>query len=301
MARNNTRFIEAHNKLLTICDKTEIGGTLQSENVLAADLGVSRTVIRSVLARFDDIGLIALDGREKVIRRRTRAGDRLEKPATLLTIEELEGRFLDWVLRMDVPPGTALNVAQLVKEFGVAPHTLQEFLSSLSQFGIVVRRPRGGWVLHGFTKEYALELSDFRTVLELNSVQHLVALAPDHPIWARLDVLEQAHLALLERIDRDYHDFSVLDETFHEAINSVVTNRFVKEFQKVISLVFHYHFQWNKSDERTRNADAIQEHLAYIDALRSRDVGRAQAAALRHLATSKQTLLNALQANSHTL
>ncbi|MFT6536224.1 MAG: DNA-binding GntR family transcriptional regulator [Loktanella salsilacus] len=301
MARNNTRFIEAHNKLLTICDKTEIGGTLQSENVLAADLGVSRTVIRSVLARFDDIGLIALDGREKVIRRRTRAGDRLEKPATLLTIEELEGRFLDWVLRMDVPPGTALNVAQLAKDFGVAPHTLQEFLSSLSRFGIVVRRPRGGWVLHGFTKEYALELSDFRTVLELNSVQHLVALTPDHPIWARLDVLEQAHLALLERIDRDYHDFSVLDETFHEAINSVVTNRFVKEFQKVISLVFHYHFQWNKADEPTRNADAIQEHLAYIDALRSRDVGRAQAAALRHLATSKQTLLNALQANSHTL
>jgi DNA-binding GntR family transcriptional regulator len=301
MARNNTRFIEAHNKLLTICDKTEIGGTLQSENVLAADLGVSRTVIRSVLARFDDIGLIALDGREKAIQRRTRAGDRLEKPATLLTIEELEGRFLDWVLRMDVPPGTALNVAQLAKEFGVAPHTLQEFLSSLSPFGIVVRRPRGGWVLHGFTKEYALELSDFRTVLELNSVQHLVALAPEHPIWARLDVLEQAHLALLERIDRDYHDFSVLNETFHEAINSVVTNRFVKEFQKVISLVFHYHFQWNKADERTRNADAIQEHLAYIDALRSRDVGRAQSAALRHLATSKQTLLNALQANSHTL
>ena len=301
MARNNTRFIEAHNKLLTICDKTEIGGTLQSENALAADLGVSRTVIRSVLARFDDIGLIALDGREKVIRRRTRAADRLEKPATLLTIEELEGRFLDWVLRMDVPPGTTLNVAQLAKEFGVAPHTLQEFLSSLSRFGIVVRRPRGGWVLHGFTKEYALELSDFRTVLELNSVQHLVALAPDHPIWARLDVLEQAHLALLERIDRDYHDFSVLDETFHEAINSVVTNRFVKEFQKVLSLVLHYHFQWNKADERTRNADAIQEHLAYIDALRSRDVGRAQAAALRHLATSKQTLLNALQANSHTL
>ncbi|WP_116131026.1 GntR family transcriptional regulator [Tropicimonas sp. IMCC34043] len=300
MARNNSRFVEAHNKLLTICDKMEIGETLQSENLLAADLGVSRTVVRSVLARLDEIGLIAIDGREKVIRRRTTPQDRLERPATLLTIEELEGRFLDWVLRMDVPPGTALNVAQLAKDFAVAPHTLQEFLSSLSRFGIVVRRPRGGWVLHGFTREYALELSDFRTLLELNSVRHLVALPPEHRIWGQLDALEQAHLGLLNRIERDFHDFSLLDERFHEAINSVVTNRFVKEFQKVISLVFHYHFQWNKADERTRNADAIQEHLAYIDALRSRDPERAQAAALCHLATSKQTLLKALKANSHT-
>ena len=300
MARTNTRFIEAHNRLLDLCEDAVIGDTLASENALAGQLGVSRTVIRSVLTRLDDVGIIALQGRDKILTRRPIPGDRLETPAPLLTIEELEGRFMDWILRMDVPPGTVLNVAQLAKDFSVAPHTLQEFLSSLSRFGIVVRRPGGGWVLHGFTKEYALELSDFRTLLELNSVRHLVALGPDHPIWARLDALERAHLALLDRIERDYHDFSLLDETFHEAINSVVTNRFVKEFQKVISLVFHYHFQWNKADERTRNADAIREHLAYIAALRSRDAAAAQAAALAHLATSKQTLLKALQANSHT-
>ena len=300
MARTNTRFIEAHNRLLDLCEDAVIGDTLASENALAGQLGVSRTVIRSVLTRLDDAGIIALQGRDKILTRRPAPADRLETPTPLLTIEELEGRFMDWILRMDVPPGTVLNVAQLAKDFSVAPHTLQEFLSSLSRFGIVVRRPGGGWVLHGFTKEYALELSDFRTLLELNSVRHLVALGPDHPIWARLDALERAHLALLDRIERDYHDFSLLDETFHEAINSVVTNRFVKEFQKVISLVFHYHFQWNKADERTRNADAIREHLAYIAALRSRDAAAAQAAALAHLATSKQTLLKALQANSHT-
>lgn len=300
MARTNTRFIEAHNTLLGLCKTLGIGDTLASENQLAATLGVSRTVVRNVLSRLDEQGIIALQGREKILVRRPQAEDQLEKPAPLLTIEELEGRFMDWVLRMDVPPGTNLNVAQLSKDFSVAPHMLQEFLSSFSRFGIVVRRSGGGWVLHGFTRAYALELSDFRTLLELNSVRHLVALPSDHRIWARLDTLEQAHLDLLDRIERDFHDFSLLDETFHEAINSVVSNRFVKEFQKVISLIFHYHFQWNKADERIRNAAAIGEHLAYIDALRSRDVDRAQGAALRHLATSKQTLLSALEANSHT-
>lgn len=300
MARTNARFVKAHTEMLTICDEMEIGAHLPSENALAARLGVSRTVVRRVLAQLDEQRMIVLHGREKVIKRRSTESDRAEAPPILLNIDELEGRFLDWVLRMDVPPGTALNVAQLSKEFSVAAHTLQEFFSSLSRFGIVVRRPKGGWVLHGFTRDYAVELSDFRTLLELNSVSHIVTLPETHEIWARLAQLERDHRDLLDRIDEDYHDFSLLDETFHTAINNVVSNRFVKEFQKIISLVFHYHFQWNKSDERVRNENAIREHLVYIEALRSRDLGRAEAAARRHLATSKQTLLTSLKVNSHT-
>ena len=299
MARTNTRFVEAYNNLLGDCNKMKIGDFLPSENTLATRLGVSRTVVRSVLARLDEHAIIALERREKVIKRRPTDDDFLDQRPVLLTVDELEKRFLEWVLRMDVPPGTTLNIAQLSKDFSVATHTLQEFFSSLSRFGSVVRGLRGGWVLHGFTKDYALELCDFRTVLELNSVSHIVTLPDSHDIWLRLDQLEHDHNDLLDRIDQDFHDFSQLDETFHTTINNVVTNRFVKEFQKVISLVFHYHFQWNKSDERVRNENAIREHLDYIDALRSRDLNSAQAAAKRHLSTSKQTLVSSLKANSH--
>ena len=300
MARTNTRFVEAHTKMLTICDKMEIGDSLPSENELSTQLGVSRTVVRSVLAKLDTQSMIFLRGREKIITRRSTEKDRIKAPPVMLGIDELEQRFLDWVLRMDVPPGTSLNVAQLAKKFSTATHTLQEFLSSLSRFGIVARRPRGGWELHGFTKDYAIELSDFRTMLELNSVHHIVALPETHGIWSRLDELEDDHRDLLNRIDDDFHDFSPLDEAFHAAINDVVKNRFADEFQKIISLVFHYHYQWNKSDERTRNEKAINEHLHYIDALRSRDLDCALAAARVHLASSKQTLLTSLKDNSHT-
>ncbi|MGH1413559.1 MAG: GntR family transcriptional regulator [Pelagimonas sp.] len=299
MARTNTRFVKAHTDMLTICNSMKVGECLPSENALASRLGVSRTVVRSVLAELDQQSLIELRGREKIIKRHATPQDQVAAPPALLTIDALEERFLDWVLRMDVPPGTPLNVAQLSKDFSVATHTLQEFFSSLSRFGIVVRRPKGGWVLDGFTPDYALELSDFRALLELNSVAHIVSLPDTHEIWGRLDQLEYDHLDLLERIDEEYHDFSKLDEAFHTAINNVVKNRFVKEFQKIISLIFHYHFQWNKRDERVRNENAIREHLVYIDALRSRDPARAEAAARRHLATSKQTLLSALKVNNH--
>ena len=299
MARKNTRFVQAYNATLTLCDNVEISDSMLSENALAKRLNVSRTIVRCVLARLHECKIISGTGRNKVVQRRSAPEDHLDEPPILLSIEELESRFLDWILRRDVPPGTVLNVAQLAKDFSVAIHTLQEFLTALSRFSIVTRRPRGGWELNGFTADFAVELSDFRAMLELNSVRQLVTLPPNHPIWSQLVTLAAEHRDLLARIDDDYHDFSVLDERFHTTINSVVTNRFVKEFQNVISLVFHYHFQWNKSDERTRNEAAIHEHLIYLDALRRRDLTCAENAARAHLVTSKQTLLTSLAANSH--
>jgi len=58
-------------------------------------------------------------------------------------------------------------------------------------------------------------------------------------------------------------------------------------------VIFHYHYQWNKRDERQRNEVAIREHLAYFEALFSRDPQRARAACSRHLASAKHTMLAA--------
>lgn len=298
MARTNTRLVAAHNTLLKTLDTMDNGDILASDSALARELNVSRTVVRSALQAMMGKSIIVREGRNNIIKRKSKPEDFMNGPPVLLGIDELEKRFLDWVLRMDVPAGAALNVTQLAKDFQVATHTLQEFLSSLSRYGIVTRRPKGGWQLEGFTNEFALELSDFRTVLEMNAIAHLVKLPSTHSVWKQLDQLQAQHISLLERIDEDYHDFSSLDEAFHTCINSVVTNRFVTEFQKIISLIFHYHFQWNKSDERARNECAIHEHLVYISALQSRDQNNAMNAARRHLATSKQTLINSLNAHS---
>ena len=67
------------------------------------------------------------------------------------------------------------------------------------------------------------------------------------------------------------------------------------EFQKVISQIFHYHYMWDKTQEKQRNGAAIQDHLAIIDALEARDAGRALDAARQHLRTSKSTLLSSLR------
>ncbi|WP_372803230.1 GntR family transcriptional regulator [Paracoccus seriniphilus] len=290
MARTDERFKHAYNGLLKRCHSLGVGAKLSSELALAEELDVSRTVIRAALARLDEDGVISWQGRNKTVMRLPKPTDRMEVASTPPSPEVLEERFFDWVLRFDVPAGTPLNVAQLARDFEVPPHSLQEFLASLSRFGLVRRRDRGGWELLGFTEDFAVELSDFRTVLEMNAISHLVACPDDHPIWARLEQLRQDHLKLAENLETRYHDFSRLDERFHETIGSSVNNRFIKEFQRVISLIFHYHYQWEKQTEKKRNAAAIAEHLALIDALQSRDETAALAAARAHLDTAKNTL-----------
>ncbi len=294
MARSDSRFRSTYNAIIQRCANAQPGNALPSENILAQEAGVSRTVVRSVLEEMERAGILVWRGRDKTLLRVPGDVDKLPVRDER-TAAQLEGAFLEWILRFDVPAGTPLNMAQLARDFGVSAHILQEFIAGLSRFGLVERRPKGGWVLLGFTVEFAVELSEFRTILETNAVQQVANAPFDHPVWAKLERLRQEHVDLAERIDAAYHDFSRLDEAFHMAINSVVTNRFVVQFQKVISLIFHYHYMWDKRDERLRNQAAIKEHLAIITALLARDEEMAMAAARRHLRTSMTTLLSSLR------
>ncbi|GGA42850.1 GntR family transcriptional regulator [Pelagibacterium lentulum] len=291
MARTNDRYKTAFNQMLDSLAAMPAGSELSSETILARQLGVSRTIVRAVLERLQKMRIISWRGRRKKLLKSPDASDRFPDDEVESVSVRLEEYFLEWVLRTDVAPDTRLNVSLLSRQFSCTPHALHEFLVRFSRFGIVERLKTGGWVLRGFTAEYAIELSEFREMIELTSVRKLVALATDHPVWAQLDELKRDHIALLEHIEVRYRDFSSLDDRLHTTINSVQDNRFTREFQSLISMIFHYHYQWNKRWERQRNTVAISEHLAYIDALQSRNWQAAQSAALAHLATARQTLL----------
>ncbi|WP_425101041.1 FCD domain-containing protein [Tropicibacter sp. S64] len=299
MARKDTRFREAYNTLLDHLAMLAPGDDIPSEQALSDVAGVSRTIVRRSLGRLSDENIIVWEGRTKRLLRIPTDDDAMPLEDGRISQDELEAQFLEWVLHFDVPAETPLSVAELARRFNVPQHELKEFLSGLSRFGLVARRPQGGWKLRGFTKDFAVELSDFRCLLELHAVAVAAAAPTDHQIWPRLRQLRLDHVDLLDRIETDYHAFSKLDERFHETINTAVSNRFAREFQKVISLIFHYHFLWDKADEKERNTAAIGEHLAILNALEERDAEAAVAAMRRHLATSKTTLLASLR--SHEL
>jgi DNA-binding GntR family transcriptional regulator len=229
-------------------------------------------------------------GRQRLVRS-TETMQRFPDAETISRAAQVEKRFMEWMIRDNARPGTAINELELARKFGVATTGIREFLNRFQRFGLIERRPNGGWVFKGFTAGFALELFEIREMFEIRSARAFVALPASSPLWQQIEALREEHLALLREIERRFHDFSDLDNRFHRLINAAAPNRFIDGFYDVIALIFHYHYQWNKHDERQRNEVAIREHLTYIDALLSRNVSIVELACRAHLASAKETLI----------
>ncbi|TIU19405.1 MAG: GntR family transcriptional regulator, partial [Mesorhizobium sp.] len=131
------------------------------------------------------------------------------------------------------------------------------------------------------------------------SAAAFAALPEASPVWADLDLLEDEHRLLGREIATRFNEFSELDERFHRLIHRASHNRFIVDFYDVIAMIFHYHYQWNKAQERERNEVAVAEHLAYIAALKSRDLGKIDAACRKHLKSARNTLLTSIPEGQH--
>ena len=289
--KTNTVFKRAHNQWLARLGDYAVGSDIGSEPHWAEALSVSRTTVRSVMATLSAKGILGLDGRRKVLLRRPAPIDLYPDFETEQLGAIVEKRFMKWILDGDCKPGQQINGLELARQFGVSTSAIRDYLNRFSQFGLLERRPSGSWAFKGFTSEFAEELFEVREMFELRSAQRFVALASDEPAWGALERIRQEHLVLLGEAESRFADFSELDERFHRLVNDASRNRFIVSFYDLISMIFHYHYQWNKRDEKSRNIAAMREHLIYIDGLQSRDRGRATESCRAHMTTARATLM----------
>lgn len=291
--KTDTVYKQTFNATLDLLAGMKRGSVLPSENELSDRLGVSRTTIRKVLAWLTGNGYVRSDGRSRIVAATVPRKLRFPATETQSTSEQVEKRFMEWMLRGDTKPGAQINELELARQFGVATTGIREFLNRFRRFGLIEKRPNAGWLFKGFTEEFAQELFEIREMFELRSARVVAGLPPDAAVWKALLALREEHRELLADLDRRFQDFSDLDNRLHRLINAAVPNRFIDDFYDIITLIFHYHYQWNKRDERQRNEVAIGEHIAYIDALLARDRRRIERACRHHLASAKRTLTSA--------
>jgi DNA-binding GntR family transcriptional regulator len=250
--------------------------------------------VRKALAELESRGIARKDGNRLQAQKRPAKGDYFPTEDTVATSDQVERKFLEWILRGDRRPGQQVNGLELAREFDVSTIAIRDYLNRFTRFGLVEKRENSGWVIRGFNKDFALELFEVRELFELRAAQVFARQPSDSPKWKALREIEREHRELLAEIKTRYHDFSRLDERFHRLIYDAARNRFIADFHDVISLIFHYHYQWNKADERERNAVAIAEHLDTIKALLTRDPDKIEKACRRHLASARETLLRSI-------
>ena len=296
--KSDTVYKRAFNQVLEIVSAVPAGSPMPSENDLSSRIAVSRTTVRKVLRRLEERRIVESQGAARVVLREPTERDPFPDAETVSASTRVESRFMEWMLRGDLAPGAAINALDLARQFGVSTTGVREFLNRFARFGLIERRPNARWVFKGFTDDFALELFDIRELFELRSALAFIQLPADSPLWVRLAAIRREHEDLLADIDRRFRDFSDLDNRFHRLVHDASYNRFIEDFYDIIALIFHYHYQWNKTLEKQRNRVAIVEHLDYIDALLSRDRARVEAACRRHLASARQTLLSSIGAEA---
>jgi DNA-binding GntR family transcriptional regulator len=289
--KTDTLFKRAFNDALDLIATLSKGDRLPSENNLSARLGVSRTTVRKILSALAERGVVTTSARDRIVQALPDGVCRFPEAETVPMSAQVEKRFMEWMLRDNARPGTAINELELARQFGIATTGIREFLNRFQRFGLIERRPNAGWVLKGFTPGFALELFEIREMFELRSARAFAKLPVDALHWQILEALREEHLVLLNEVDRRFHDFSDLDSRFHRLVNAAAPNRFIDGFYDIITLIFHYHYQWNKQDERQRNEVALREHITYIEALLGRNVSMVDLACRAHLDSAKETLM----------
>lgn len=298
--RTRAVFKRAFNQLVREIGALPIGAELGSEPELARILRVSRTTVRAALVEAETRGLLQVTSRRRLTLREPKADDLFASSETETVPQSAERLFLNHVLKGGLLPGDTINGLALSRALGTSPTALRDYLSRFERFGLVERQPNTSWIFRGFTEEFAIELFVIREMFELHAIRVFFQKHGSDEMRV-LDRIENKHRKLLETIQTEYHQFSELDAEFHREITRATDNRFMDQFQEIISLIFHYHYQWHKADERERNIDAIHEHLEIINSLRGDDCQAVIAACQRHLNSAKQTLLRSISVRSQTM
>ncbi len=294
MAKPATIFKRSTNLLLEhIGANLAIGAVLPPEQRMAELAQGSRTAIRSTINYLHSRGLIS-DLKDRRLVRKPVAEDYFDEAELQSGADRIRQVLMERIYHHDLTPGAAFSEAELARAAGASTISVREFLIGFSRYGLIEKKPQGGWRLCAFDQTFATELAQVRRMFELAGVEALTALAPDDPAFGRLDELIEQHEQLALDFPGRHADFPALDREFHTFLIGLLNNRFAQGLNDIVSLVFHYHYQWDKSDEMPRIRFAVPEHLEILRALARRDTAAALAAMNKHLDSSRLTMQAAI-------
>jgi DNA-binding GntR family transcriptional regulator len=295
MSRPATVFKRTANLLLQhIADHQAVGAPLPTEQHLA-ELGPgSRTAVRRAIAHFHERGLIN-DLKERRLCRKPVPDDYFDLAELQTGADRIRQVLMERIYHSDMLPGAEFTEAELAREAGASTVSVREFLIEFAHSGLIEKKPKGGWRLCGFDRTFAMELAEVREVFELLAIEKFGKLAPDGPAHATLAELIARHEMLGSVMPAKHKDFPALDRDFHFFLIGLLHNRFALAIYDTVSLVFHYHYQWDKGEERARNQYAVHEHLDILHALARRDIVGAMDAMRIHLGSSRSTLLQGIR------
>jgi DNA-binding GntR family transcriptional regulator len=193
----------------------------------------------------------------------------------------------DSVIANKLTPGVFYSEQAIARELGISKTPVREALINLASKGFITILPRRGFKVNALHEEHIREIFEFRHALERAVVLHITPMVTDQSIHAIEAINSKAAKT------SDQKAFIKLDRQFHRSLASFTDNRYITDALEnlwdlcewVATVVYHL---------KGRPHEAVQEHKAITEKLKTHDTEGAVAAMEEHLRITEQRLFSHL-------
>lgn len=215
-------------------------------------------------------------------------------------------RLLDLFTSGHLAPGTRLPPErQLATSLGIGRSAVREALAALEILGLVDVRPGSGTYLRGTSSELLPETLNWGVMINASRTEELIAVRSELEVMAaRLAAtrITDTELVRLERlvdtmqatVDNPVR-FIEADLKCHMLIARTAGNQVLQDLLQSIRSLLRLWVERGVRDPHDA-ADALREHTALLEALRTKDAARADAVMRAHMATASERLHRSLAA-----
>ncbi|MDO6410091.1 MAG: GntR family transcriptional regulator [Pantoea sp.] len=297
MSRSQNLRQNVINQMLEGIAQRHIRSPLPPQAALAEMFNISRTTVRHTLHYLHQRGILDKVDETYVIVRNPSDEDGFSAltPPIEQQATQFEQAFFNLINQRLLMPGDTFTELQLAQRVKVSPVVVREFLLRFMRYNLLEPVKRGQWRMKKFDQNYAEKLFELREMLETHALNRFLNLASEDERWIQARDLLDRHRAMRDTIASDYRHFAALDKEMHSLILSAANNPFFNQSLEIISVIFHSHYQWDESDLKQRNIVALEEHMAILTALISRQDVEALCALHAHLDTAKTSMIRSIR------
>ncbi len=210
--------------------------------------------------------------------------------------QSLKSRVYDGIkekiINCEYSPGIYLNEEALCETFNVSRTPIRDALGRLEQEGLVTIKPKKGVVISSLSISEVNNIFELRLLLEPYSLQHYGYTLNEEALFQYYQLFSSNN-----ELQNASH-FFVLDDQFHDFLNSAVTNHYIQENFKTLNTQ-NQRIRIMTGQRTERRLDETQkEHLSILQCCLKRDWDGAAQAMYHHLIQSKNATFELLLGSS---
>ena len=203
-------------------------------------------------------------------------------------IDEVYDRIKRKIFNLELEAGSRIFLQKMADQLNVSQTPIREALSKLTKDGLVDVVPGLGYYVVELSSRDVREIYDLRKMYE----NHALDFVSQNTGRQELQIMKEELVKLRKQHSKNKKilEFYEMDEDFHMRIIQNSDNRKLEE-----AYIRIYDFVTLCRHMYQRTSEAIAEHLAIIDALIDKDLGRAKEALSTHINNARDGVLKVLE------